>query len=119
SPRAIDEQRGCAGRAVCVKFTPASAPACCAEPLPASENNNPACAGCSSRSSREIPVMVRPTGLSRFRALCVLAAVVSAGLSGCATTPSGPREVEIQRTTYGVAHIRAGDYESLAYGVAY
>jgi acyl-homoserine-lactone acylase len=63
--------------------------------------------------------MVRPTGLSRFRALCVLAAVVSAGLSGCATTPSGPREVEIQRTTYGVAHIRAGDYESLAYGVAY
>jgi acyl-homoserine-lactone acylase len=27
--------------------------------------------------------------------------------------------VEIQRTAYGVAHIRANDYESLAYGVAY
>jgi len=33
--------------------------------------------------------------------------------------PSGSGSVEIQRTTYGVAHIRANDFESLAYGVAY
>jgi acyl-homoserine-lactone acylase len=51
--------------------------------------------------------------------LRALAAIAVAGLAGCASTPSGPRSVEIQRTTYGVAHIRAGDFESLAFGVAY
>ncbi|HMF28969.1 MAG TPA: penicillin acylase family protein, partial [Candidatus Cybelea sp.] len=49
----------------------------------------------------------------------MLAFVVVAGLAGCASMSSGPHTVEIQRTTYGVAHIRANDYESLAYGVAY
>ena len=62
--------------------------------------------------------MLRPCGLSRLSALLAFAVVAVAGLAGCAST-SGPRSVEIQRTTYGVAHIRAGDFESLAFGVAY
>ena len=63
--------------------------------------------------------MIWPTGLSRFRALRVFVMSAAAALVGCTSIPSGPRFVEIQRTTYGVAHVRAGDYESLAYGVAY
>ncbi|HTT09698.1 MAG TPA: acylase [Burkholderiaceae bacterium] len=63
--------------------------------------------------------MVRPSGTLCARALRALAVVAVAALAGCASTPSGPRSVEIERTTYGVAHIRANDYESLAYGVAY
>lgn len=39
--------------------------------------------------------------------------------TACATSPGLSRTVEIQRTTYGIAHVTAPDYESLAYGVAY
>jgi acyl-homoserine-lactone acylase len=49
----------------------------------------------------------------------VFVIAASSLLAGCASTPPPPRTVEIQRTTFGVAHIRAVDYESLAYGVAY
>ena len=63
--------------------------------------------------------MVRQAGSSRVRVPGALALVVVAALAGCASMSSGPHVVEIQRTTYGVAHIRANDYESLAYGVAY
>ena len=63
--------------------------------------------------------MVRPAGLSRVCALRSFAVIALVGLAGCASTPTGPRSVEITRTTYGVAHVRAKDFESLAYGVAY
>jgi acyl-homoserine-lactone acylase len=63
--------------------------------------------------------MLRLVASSRARAFCAFALVAVAALAGCASTPPGPRTVEIQRTTYGVAHIRAADFESLAYGVAY
>jgi acyl-homoserine-lactone acylase len=45
---------------------------------------------------------------------------LAALLSACATTPApGARSVTIERTTYGIAHITAPDYEGIAYGVAY
>ena len=41
-------------------------------------------------------------------------------LVGCATTPQpGARSVQIDRTTYGIAHVTASDYEGIGYGVAY
>ncbi|HNP34748.1 MAG TPA: acylase [Woeseiaceae bacterium] len=55
---------------------------------------------------------IRRTAASGL-SLCVLLA------AGCVATPDLSRTVQIQRTTYGVAHITAPDYESLAYGVAY
>lgn len=63
--------------------------------------------------------MLRPAGLPRFTALRLLVLVATVGLAGCASMAPAPRSVEIQRTTYGVAHITAKDFESLAYGVAY
>lgn len=41
-------------------------------------------------------------------------------LAGCASAPppSG-RAVTIERTTYGIAHVTAPDYEGLAFGAAY
>ena len=63
--------------------------------------------------------MVRPVASSRIRASTALVVCAVAGLVGCASAPQGPRTVEIVRTTFGVAHIRAADFESLAYGVAY
>ena len=47
------------------------------------------------------------------------AAILATFVAGCATSPERDRTVEITRTTHGVAHIEAPDYESLAYGVAY
>jgi acyl-homoserine-lactone acylase len=46
------------------------------------------------------------------------------GLAGCASTPPGstalaPQTALLTRTTHGVAHITAPDFETLAYGVAY
>ncbi|MDP9044724.1 MAG: penicillin acylase family protein, partial [Pseudomonadota bacterium] len=38
-------------------------------------------------------------------------------LAGCATSPG--RSVQIDRTTYGIAHVTAPDYEGIGYGVAY
>ncbi|HET6629731.1 MAG TPA: acylase [Woeseiaceae bacterium] len=40
-------------------------------------------------------------------------------LGGCDAATQPAPEVTIQRTTHGIAHIEAPDYESLAYGVAY
>jgi acyl-homoserine-lactone acylase len=63
--------------------------------------------------------MVRPSAIPLVAALRAFAVLGALALSGCASAPAGPRWVEIQRTAFGVAHIRADDYESLAYGVAY
>jgi len=50
-------------------------------------------------------------------ASCIaLAALIGA----CASTPSpGSRSVTIQRTTFGIPHITAPDWEGIAYGTAY
>jgi acyl-homoserine-lactone acylase len=40
-------------------------------------------------------------------------------LAGCGAGTEPAPEVTIQRTTHGIAHIEAPDYESLAFGVAY
>ena len=49
-----------------------------------------------------------------------IAVALAALLSACATTPApGARSVTIERTTHGIAHITAPDYEGIAYGVAY
>ncbi|HSI58537.1 MAG TPA: penicillin acylase family protein, partial [Ideonella sp.] len=56
----------------------------------------------------------------------LFASLLAALLAACAAKGPGPaavgppqRSVQIQRTTYGVAHIEAPDFEALAYGVAY
>jgi acyl-homoserine-lactone acylase len=50
-----------------------------------------------------------------------LVCLIAAGLAfGCANfTPTGARVVQIERTTYGIAHVTAPDYEGIGYGVAY
>jgi len=49
-----------------------------------------------------------------------IAVALAALLGACATAPAaGSRSVTIERTTYGIAHITAPDYEGIAYGVAY
>ena len=49
-----------------------------------------------------------------------IALALAALLGACATEPAaGSRSVTIERTTYGIAHITAPDYEGVAYGVAY
>jgi len=49
-----------------------------------------------------------------------VALALTALLGACATAPApGARSVTIERTTYGIAHITAPDYEGVAYGVAY
>lgn len=56
---------------------------------------------------------------SRF-ALTALSMGLAALLAACASTPPpGGRSVTIERTTFGIAHITAPDYEGLAYGSAY
>jgi len=55
----------------------------------------------------------------RFRvtASCVALTVL---IGACASTPTaGSRSVTIQRTTFGIAHITAPDWEGIAYGTAY
>ena len=50
-------------------------------------------------------------------ATCV---VLSALIGACASAPSaGSRNVTIQRTTFGIAHITASDWEGIAFGTAY
>src|SRR3979490_193219 len=52
--------------------------------------------------------------------LALGAVALAALLAGCASTPApGSRSVMIERTTYGIAHITAPDYEGVAYGVGY
>jgi acyl-homoserine-lactone acylase len=49
-----------------------------------------------------------------------LSIVAAAMLVGCANAPQpGARIVQIDRTTYGIAHVTASDYEGISYGVAY
>lgn len=49
-----------------------------------------------------------------------MALALAALIAGCASTPApGTRSVTIERTTYGIAHITAADYEGVAYGVGY
>ncbi len=41
-------------------------------------------------------------------------------LAGCSSVPpAGERSVQIERTSHGIAHITASDYEGIGYGVAY
>lgn len=63
--------------------------------------------------------MTSNTPISRF-SLTALSLGLVALLGACAgTQPSSGRSVTIERTTYGIAHITAPDYEGLAYGTAY
>ena len=55
----------------------------------------------------------------RFSALAAIGIGMAALLAGCATTPDIDNTVQVQRTRYGVAHITAGNYEGIAYGIAY
>ena len=50
-----------------------------------------------------------------------LAVAAAAALAGCAATGpgAGGGTATIQRTAHGVAHVSAGDLETLAYGIAY
>ena len=49
-----------------------------------------------------------------------VALALAALLAGCASTPApGTRSVTIERTTFGIAHVTAPDYEGIAYGVGY
>src|SRR5664279_424195 len=49
-----------------------------------------------------------------------LSVVAAAMVVGCANAPQpGARVVQIDRTTYGIAHVTASDYEGIGYGVAY
>src|SRR5437879_4838649 len=53
----------------------------------------------------------------RLTASCV---ALSALIGACASTPiAGSRNVTIQRTTFGIAHVTAPDWEGIAYGTAY
>ena len=53
------------------------------------------------------------------RSLAFGAAVFATLVAGCAAVPQAARNVQITRTTHGIAHVTAPDYEALAYGVAY
>lgn len=52
-------------------------------------------------------------------ALATASLLTNAGTTLASVTDQTDRTVVIQRTAYGVAHITAADFESLAYGVAY
>lgn len=65
-----------------------------------------------------------PTGSAAIRTVphrwvTIGAAALATLVAGCATLPQPHRSVQIQRTTHGIAHITAPDYEALAYGVAW
>jgi acyl-homoserine-lactone acylase len=50
-----------------------------------------------------------------------LSLLATAALAACGTTTTAPtgKQVQVERTQYGIAHITANDYEGLAYGTAY
>ena len=54
-----------------------------------------------------------------FPLRAVSAAALVTLLAACATPAPGSRSVQIERTTYGIAHVSAPDYEGIGYGVAY
>src|SRR5690606_27285596 len=66
-----------------------------------------------ARKSRKHMITAKP------RYAFATAAIRATFVAGCATYPERDRTGEITRTTHGIAHIEAPDYESLAYGVAY
>ena len=50
----------------------------------------------------------------------LIAVALGALVTACATSPPvGSRAVTIERTTFGIAHITAPDWEGIAYGAAY
>ena len=50
----------------------------------------------------------------------IIAVALGTLVAACATTPAvGSRTVTIERTTFGIAHITAPDWEGIAYGTAY
>lgn len=57
--------------------------------------------------------------ISRFPLMAVSLGLVALLCACAGTQPSSGRSVTIERTTYGIAHITAPDYEGLAYGSAY
>ncbi|ADU36609.1 penicillin acylase family protein [Variovorax paradoxus] len=66
--------------------------------------------------------MISNTPISRFPLTAFRLSVLglAALLGACASAPpSSGRSVTIERTTYGIAHVTASDYEGLAYGTAY
>jgi acyl-homoserine-lactone acylase len=63
-----------------------------------------------AKSRAKLPI------LDLFGALVAAAAVAACSAN---PVPETGRIVSIQRTEHGIAHIKAPDYESLAYGVAY
>ena len=52
-------------------------------------------------------------------AIATMAVLISAGATMASTIVPPDRSVVIQRTAYGIAHITAADFETLAYGIAY
>src|SRR6202142_1802095 len=68
-----------------------------------------------SQSRRSATGAAALIGVVRLTAVA-LGALVTA----CATAPAAPsRTVTIERTTFGIAHITASDWEGIAYGTAY
>ena len=64
------------------------------------------------------PSPLTPVGFRFAPALVSIA--ICALLAACATTPPpNARSVTIERTTFGIAHITAPDWEGIAYGTAY
>ncbi|MCC2972637.1 penicillin acylase family protein [Massilia sp. IC2-476] len=77
-------------------------------------------------------MQVRPSDLSRRLRMPALFAVLALALGACSSShdddpaqpPPPPQtasriQVEVSRTTYGVPHVRADDFRSLAYGLAH
>ena len=69
------------------------------------------------RANRSKGVMPGLARLCPRLVAVVLNAMIAAGCANLATPAE--RVVQIQRTTYGIAHIEAPDFEALAYGLAY
>src|SRR5205807_9099473 len=73
----------------------------------------------SGPADRERPTVLPRQSTLRF-APAIFAVSVGALLAACAsTTSSGSRTVTIERTTFGIAHITAADWEGIAFGTAY
>jgi acyl-homoserine-lactone acylase len=74
-----------------------------------------ACTMCLDPQSRR-----SATGAAALGVLRLVAVALGALVTACATAPAaGSRTVTIERTTFGIAHITASDWEGIAYGTAY
>ena len=85
---------------------------------------------CAARTARRAPFVAAPAALAVLLAACASGpaegpAAGSASTGAPAAAPvaaprsGAEREVTVQRTAQGVAHVTAPDFESLAYGMAY